>query len=314
MRILIVLWMLSAQLVFAAVPVFTQVMPDHRLTFPADFGAHPDYRTEWWYATGWLTTPDHKPLGFQVTFFRAATATDSANPSRFAPRQLIIAHAALSDPAVGYLLHGQKSARAGFGLAYAQVGDTNVKLDDWILKRSAEGVYQTRIHGREFDLDLRLSPTQPLMLQGDNGYSRKGPAPGQASYYYSEPQLRVSGSISRNGQRVLVNGSAWLDHEWSTRYMDTRAVGWDWVGANLADYGRMPACAMPAAKLPSSTTRRYSSRRGAAGAHRALAAFIQWQPNCAPARWCGSLRHCKTIRNSTRVAPPARCTGKAQRR
>ena len=244
MRILIVLWTLSAQLVFAAVPVFTQVMPDHRLTFPADFGAHPDYRTEWWYATGWLTTPDHKPLGFQVTFFRAATATDSANPSRFAPRQLIIAHAALSDPAVGHLLHGQKSARAGFGLAYAQVGDTNVKLDDWTLKRSAEGVYQTRIHGREFDLDLRLSPTQPLMLQGDNGYSRKGPAPGQASYYYSEPQLRVSGSISRNGQRVLVNGSAWLDHEWSTRYMDTRAVGWDWVGANLDDGGALMAFQM----------------------------------------------------------------------
>jgi predicted secreted hydrolase len=244
MRIVWLLCWLWASGAFAAAPVLTQVVPGQRLNFPADFGAHPDYRTEWWYATGWLTTPDNKPLGFQVTFFRVTTASDSANTSHFAPRQLIIAHAALSDPALGHLQHDQKSARAGFGLAYANVGNTDVKLDRWTLKRGADGVYQTRIRGREFSFDLRLTPSQPPMLQGDHGYSRKGPEPGQASYYYSEPQLRVSGTVTRNGKPVTVSGSAWLDHEWSTRYMDARAVGWDWVGANLADGGALMAFQM----------------------------------------------------------------------
>jgi predicted secreted hydrolase len=244
MRIVLLLcwvWMSGA---FAAPPVLSQVVPSQRLSFPADFGAHADFRTEWWYATGWLTTPDNKPLGFQVTFFRVTTASDSANPSRFAPRQLIIAHAALSDPAVGDLQHDQKSARAGFGLAYAKAGNTDVKLDDWTLKRNADGSYQTHVRGREFDLNLRLTSTQPPMLQGEHGYSRKGPEPGQASYYYSEPQLRVSGSVTRGGKPIAVNGSAWLDHEWSTSYMDARAVGWDWVGANLTDGGALMAFQM----------------------------------------------------------------------
>ena len=89
-------------------PQFSPVTPNVALTFPHDFGAHPDFRTEWWYVTGWLETPDKKPLGFQITFFRVATAINQANPSRFAPKQLIIAHAALSDPSIGKLLHDQK--------------------------------------------------------------------------------------------------------------------------------------------------------------------------------------------------------------
>ncbi|MDB5763134.1 MAG: carotenoid 1,2-hydratase, partial [Herminiimonas sp.] len=126
---------------FAAAPQFTQVTPGKAIVFPRDSGAHPGFRTEWWYATGWLETPDGKPLGFQVTFFRFATDHDPANPSRFAPKQLIVAHAALSDPAVGKLLHDQKSARAGFGLAYAKEGNTDVKLDDWRLVRDSNGRY-----------------------------------------------------------------------------------------------------------------------------------------------------------------------------
>ena len=40
------------------------------LTFPADFGAHPDFRTEWWYYTGNLSTPDARSFGFELTVFR----------------------------------------------------------------------------------------------------------------------------------------------------------------------------------------------------------------------------------------------------
>ena len=232
--LLLVLFMLLGA-AHAAPPRFAAVLPDERLEFPRDHGAHPDYRTEWWYATGWLSTPDGKPLGFQVTFFRAATEHDRANPSKFAPGQLVIAHAALSDPAEGRLLHDQKAARAGFGLAYAKTGDADVKLENWTFKRQADGAYRTRVEGAEFTLDLLMTPTQAIMPQGEQGFSKKGPHPAQASHYYSEPQMKVSGSVTRRGKPVAVTGTAWLDREWSSSYLDPEAQGWDWTGVNLDD-------------------------------------------------------------------------------
>ncbi len=214
---------------------FDTVSKDTALRFPRDFGAHPGFRTEWWYATGWLQTPDGKPLGFQVTFFRSATGHDPANPSRFAPTQLIIAHAALSDPALGRLQHDQKIARAGFGRVAASEHDTDLKLGSWRMRREGNGVYRVRLPARDFHIELALTPTQPLLLHGERGFSRKGPKPEQASHYYSEPHLQVSGTVTRNGKSLKVTGSAWLDHEWSSTVLDTLAVGWDWVGANLDD-------------------------------------------------------------------------------
>ena len=219
----------------AAEPVFAPVTPGKTITLPADSGAHPAFRTEWWYVTGWLETPDGKPLGFQVTFFRSATGHAPANPSKFAPKQLIVAHAAISDPAAGKLLHDQKIAREGFGIAYAKVGNTDVRLEDWTLVRAANGSYAAQVKAREFSLALTLTPTQKPLLQGDNGYSQKGPRAEQASYYYSEPQLRVSGNIARAGITSEVKGHAWLDHEWSSTVLDPEATGWDWIGVNLAD-------------------------------------------------------------------------------
>jgi len=245
MRRLLLTLLLWAGLGHTAPPTFsavTPLAPGATLHLPADFGAHPGFRTEWWYATGWLRTADGKPLGYQVTFFRSATGADPANPSAFAPKQLIIAHAALSDPAVGHLLHDQKSAREGFGLAYAKVGDTDVKLDDWQLRRNADGSYQASVTAPDFSLELRLVPRQPVLLQGQGGYSQKGPKPAQASYYYSQPQLATSGTVRRNGAAPLaVTGTTWLDHEWSSQVLDADASGWDWLGANLADGGALMA-------------------------------------------------------------------------
>ncbi len=232
---------LVAHLCNAATPGFETVEAGTALHFPNDFGAHPDFKTEWWYATGWIEGPDKKPLGFQITFFRSATDHDRADPSAFAPSQLIIAHAALSDPAVGHLLHDQRSARSGFGLAYANLGDTDVRLDDWQLKRGVDGRYQALVKARDFTLQLSMVPTQSVLLQGDAGFSQKGPQAAQASYYYSQPQLQVRGTVLRNGAAVTVNGTAWLDHEWSTNVLDPQASGWDWLGANLGDGGALMA-------------------------------------------------------------------------
>jgi predicted secreted hydrolase len=229
----------------AQAPLFSAVKPlppGQQLQLPQDFGAHPDFKTEWWYATGWLTTQGGKTLGYQVTFFRSATQHDRNNPSAFAPTQIIIGHAALSDAAEGKLLHEQRSARAGFGLAYAKVGNTDLKLDDWRMRRAADGSYAITLATREFSLALRLTPTQPVLLQGQRGYSRKGTQEHEASYYYSEPQLRTSGTITRkNGGPQPVTGTTWLDHEWSSQALAPDAAGWDWIGANLIDGGALMA-------------------------------------------------------------------------
>ena len=241
LRRLLIILLLLASAVQAAAPSFAPVVPGRPLVFPQDFGAHPGHRTEWWYVTGWLETPDGKPLGFQVTFFRSRTEHDDANPSAFAPRQLIIGHAALSDPATGHLLHDQRSAREGFGLAWARTGTTDVKLEDWRMQRGADGRYQVSVRGGELAFELQLAPTQPMLLQGDAGFSRKGLRPEHASYYYSEPQLRVAGTVTRAGKPVAVKGSAWLDHEWSSQVLETNAAGWDWAGINLDDGGALMA-------------------------------------------------------------------------
>jgi predicted secreted hydrolase len=226
----------AAAVCHAAPPAYAPVIPGRTLSFPADFGAHPEFRTEWWYVTGWLRTPEGKPLGFQVTFFRSRTEHDPANPSSFAPTQLVIGHAALSDPALGRLVHDQRLAREGFGLAWARPGTTDLKLDDWRMVRDADGSYRVKVRSPELALELRLAPTQPVLLQGEQGYSRKGPLPRHASYYYSEPQLKVSGTAARGSARpVAVDGTAWLDHEWSSEALQPEAAGWDWIGANLDD-------------------------------------------------------------------------------
>ncbi|MDQ2988750.1 MAG: carotenoid 1,2-hydratase [Pseudomonadota bacterium] len=236
MRFILMLFLLLAQCCDAAPPAFAPVLPGRPLSFPADYGAHPEFKTEWWYVTGWLNTADGKPLGFQVTFFRSRTGADDANPSAFAPKQLIMAHAALSDPALGRLVHDQRSAREGFGLAYAKSRITDLKLDDWRMVRGADGIYTVSIKSPELTLDLRLAPGGPVLLQGDRGYSTKGPKPENASYYYSEPQLKVTGLAGRaNAAPAQVSGAAWLDHEWSSQALDPDAAGWDWIGANLDD-------------------------------------------------------------------------------
>jgi len=218
------------------------VVPGVPLVFPRDHGAHPDFRNEWWYLTGWLKTADGRDLGFQITFFRNRPDSNPANPSRFAPRQLIFAHAALADAGRGRFQHDQRIARQGFGVANAATADTDVTVERWRLQRNTStGVYTTRVAAREFTLELELQPSLAPWAQGEGGISRKGPLATQASYYYSQPQLKVRGSVLQNGQNQTVSGSAWLDHEWSSTLLDARAAGWDWAGVNLADGGALMA-------------------------------------------------------------------------
>ncbi len=220
-------------------------LPAKALQFPRDHGAHPDLRTEWWYLTGYAnvgSAQSPKLLGFQITFFRSRIDAAQNLQSRFAAKQLLFAHAAVTDLSKQQHLHDQRIAREGFGIAQTSLNTTDVKLRDWSLKREADGRYASRISAREFSLDLQFTPTQPLLLQGNQGLSRKGPEEKQASYYYSQPQLATSGTIQINGRNIPITaGTAWLDHEWSEEILHPEAVGWDWIGMNLLDGSSLTA-------------------------------------------------------------------------
>ena len=214
---------------------YAPVVQGRRLRFPRDHGAHPEYRTEWWYVTGWLERGG-APLGFQVTFFRATPEWESRNPSAFAPRQILLAHAAIADAKLGKLRHDQRAAREGFGLAGARAGNTEAWIDDWKIELR-DGTYRTKIDSPELRLELEMTPPRAPVLQGRQGFSRKGPRPAEASYYYSRPHLQVRGTLDGDAAR----GSAWLDHEWSSQYLAPEASGWDWCGINLHDGGSLMA-------------------------------------------------------------------------
>lgn len=211
------------------------------MQFPRDFGSHPDLKTEWWYITGHARNTAGREFGFQLTFFRSRIDATQAMRSGFAAKQLIFAHAAMTDLEGRVLLHDQRIARAGFGIASASETDTDVRLRDWSLTRQPDGRYDARIPAAGFVLDLRFKPMQPVLLQGDRGLSRKGPDEAQASYYYSVPQLGSSGRITLKGEVFDVTGTAWLDHEVSDALLHPEAVGWDWIGMNLDDGSALTA-------------------------------------------------------------------------
>ena len=217
----------------------SSALPAKALVFPRDRGSHPDFRTEWWYITG-RAMSGGRVFGFQLTFFRSRVDATQGMSSKFAARQLLFAHAAITDVQGKKLWHDQRIARDGFGVAFASEQDMNVKLRDWSLQAQGRR-YSAELPAADFGLNLQFDETQPLVLQGRQGLSRKGPEEKQASYYYSAPQLAVRGSLQIKGQSHEVSGKAWLDHEWSEEVLHPRAIGWDWIGMNLDDGSALTA-------------------------------------------------------------------------
>ena len=238
----------SLLLCLAASPAFVRAQSRTGLVFPADFGAHPETRTEWWYVTGSLQN-GARLWGFQVTFFRSSTGIGAASGSRFAASQVLFAHAALTDLEARRLRHDQRIARAGFGIAAARGDDTGVVLRDWQMSRAPQtdapqrSRYRAQLASESagFAFALQFDATQPVLLQGDAGVSKKGPGANETSRYYSEPQLAVQGTLTLDGRPVAVTGRAWLDHEWSDAFIPPQAVGWDWIGMNLDDGSALTA-------------------------------------------------------------------------
>ena len=241
----------SATVAAWALPANASALPERPLQFPRDHGAHPEFKTEWWYITGYANTASGEAvLGFQLTFFRSRVDATQGMTSRLAARQLLFAHAAVTDVAGKKLWHDQRIARWSgepprrnpADVASASTDNTRLNLRDWSLHNAGDGL-QAVIPAEKFSLQLQFQPTQPVLLQGKNGVSRKGPEEKQASYYYSQPQLQAQGSIALQGRtlQLLAGSKAWMDHEWSQEILPAQAVGWDWLGINLFDGSALTA-------------------------------------------------------------------------
>jgi len=274
----------------AAADDYPRAMPARALEFPRDFGSHPDFRNEWWYITGWVRDSRAAPYGVQITFFRNRPRVAEASASRFAPRQLLFAHAAFAEPKLGRLRHDERAARAGFGLAEASETSTDVHIGDWSLTLAGRE-YLARVVARDFRFELRFAQTQPVLLQGDAGFSRKGKSAANASYYYSEPQLQVTGSIGIGSAESSVTGTAWLDHEWSSEPLAPEAAGWDWTGLNFDDggaraplYGQAARSELPTGACARSKRTKSASKQVGDGDRHTPASSIRWRWKCAPRR------------------------------
>lgn len=214
---------------------FASVVPGRLLTFPADHGPHPDYRIEWWYLTANLSDASGNAYGAQWTLFRQAMAA-GAQDDGWATPQIWMGHAAVTSATVHRA--AETFARGGIGQAGVTTAPFRAWIDAWEIKAgdsfSATNIAPLDVtaSGADFSYQLRLNAKQPLVLQGDAGYSRKSER-GQASYYYSQPYFTASGTLTIDGKPVAVTGRAWMDREWSSQPLASDQTGWDWFSLHL---------------------------------------------------------------------------------
>jgi len=217
---------------------FARVEGPPEFDFPEAHGPHPDYQTEWWYYTGNLDTADGRPFGYQLTFFRRALrppAETADRASGWAADQVYMAHFALTDVA-GREHHAfERFSRGAAGLAGAEAPPFAVWLEDWRVEQTGDDAYHLIAAADGIALELDLHDRKGPVLQGEQGYSRKGADPANASAYYSQTRLTARGEVRVGGEVFAVEGLSWMDHEYSTSALAEGQVGWDWFSIQLDD-------------------------------------------------------------------------------
>ena len=219
---------------------YTRANRPREFEFPKDHGAHQDFKTEWWYFTGNLTTSSDQRFGYQFTIFRSAlTPTEISYSDAWATNQIFMGHFAISDIDNNTFHFFERFTRGNNRLAGVQTFPFKVWLEDWQVATTNESKNQPipdfTIESRteDINLNLELSNLKPVVLQGELGLSQKGPQSGNASYYYSLTRLNTTGTIEIENIQYEVKGLSWLDREWSTSALGENQVGWDWFSLQL---------------------------------------------------------------------------------
>lgn len=221
---------------------FTKVIEKRKFIFPDDHGPHTDFRTEWWYFTGNLTSDDNRKFGYQFTIFRTAlTKEKSERDSEWNSNQIYMAHFAITDIEGNKFYFDERFSREGNNLAGAQANPFKVWLEDWQIVQAEDKTtfelptISIRAKKNKAEINFILESAKPFVLQGDEGLSQKGNQPGNASYYYSYTRLKTKGKIIIDGKEFSVNGFSWMDREWSTSALSEDQKGWDWFALQLED-------------------------------------------------------------------------------
>jgi predicted secreted hydrolase len=211
---------------------FEQASPGTPLVFPRDLGAHPGFRTEWWYLTANLEDPSGVAYGVQWTLFRQAGAPHDERPG-FANQTIWMGHAAVTSATEQ--LTTETFARGGVGQAGATAEPFRAWIDDWSFAAGPDGLSRAKISagGPGFRYAFDLAADKPFVLQGDNGFSRKSDD-GRASYYFSQPFFKIDGVLVLHGKEVELSGMAWMDREWSSQPLAATQKGWDWFSLHFA--------------------------------------------------------------------------------
>ena len=207
---------------------FAVPAPDPEFTFPADHGAHPDHRIEWWYLTANMTGPDGTDYGLQWTLFRSALAPYTTEG--WDSPQIWLGHAAVTTPDAHYT--SERLARGGTGQAGVTPAPFEAWIDEWHMRGETLDAMTLRAAGPQFAYDVALEAQGPLVFHGADGYSVKSQQ-GQASYYYSQPFFALSGTLTLPEGDVPVTGTAWLDREWSSQPLASDQTGWDWFSLSF---------------------------------------------------------------------------------
>ena len=226
-------------LVFRSSPVYadfvyTQAKPNYHWQFPLDHGAHPNYKTEWWYYVGHLKDTQGKRYGFELAFFRVGLDRTAENASAFTPRDLYFSHFAVSDIGAKKFWYTEKMNRSGPGLAGASQGGINLWNENWKIWHDGLG-HHLKADGDIYGLNLMVQSPIPAVLEGVRGYSQKGSGKENASLYYSFPSFIADGQLRVGSDLKTVHGKVWMDHEFFSGDMDPNEVGWDWFGLQLSD-------------------------------------------------------------------------------
>ena len=218
---------------------FARATAPRTFSFPADHGPHPEFRSEWWYFTGNLAAANGRHFGFQLTFFRVALSPDAApRESAWATNQVWMAHFTLTDTEAGQFHSAERLGRGALGIGGVQASPFRVWIDDWQATSRAEtSLFPLRLNAanEEASIELELSAMKPFVLQGQEGWDRKGPEPGNASYYYAYTRLAAQGRVRTRDAQFAVTGTAWMDREWSTSALGPDLAGWDWISLQLSD-------------------------------------------------------------------------------
>ena len=239
-RVLVLALLLSA--VTHAQSPWKEARPGYVYSFPRDHAAHQDFKIEWWYYTGNVKTKEGRRFGYQVTFFRVGIDHTPVNPSKWAVRDLYMTHLAVSDAQGQKYRYAEKLTRGGPGLAGAKTDTYYTWNDDWHagLDGPSTALRASRQHklyamDAKAGIDLVLDEGKVPAINGINGMNQKGARQGNASHYYSLTRMPTTGTIVVDGERFAVAGETWMDHEFSTSFLEPEQRGWDWFSIQLSD-------------------------------------------------------------------------------